>query len=74
VVHVHANALLADQTTTLAVLADLRQPEAILSHPDVRRLLDFTRPVAVLLVAVLHFLTDAEDPAGISRATAEEAT
>jgi S-adenosyl methyltransferase len=65
VVHVHANALLADNTSTVAVLADLREPEAILGHPEVRRLLDFTRPVAVLLVAVLHFLTDAEDPAGI---------
>jgi len=65
VVHVHANALLADNTTTVAVLADLREPAAILDHPDVRRLLDFTRPVAVLLVVVLHFITDAQDPAGI---------
>ncbi len=65
VVHVHANALLADNTTTVAVLADLRDPEAILRHPEVRRLLDFARPVAVLLVAVLHFLRDEEDPAGI---------
>jgi len=65
VVHVHANALLANHTTTVAVLADLRDPEAILRHPEVRRLLDFARPVAVLLVAVLHFLRDEEDPAGI---------
>ena len=65
VVHAHADALLADQTTTLAVLADLRQPQAILDHSDVRGLLDLARPVAVLLVAVLHFITEAEDPAGI---------
>jgi hypothetical protein len=65
VVHVHANALLANHTTTIAVLGDLREPEVILGHPDVRRLLDFTRPLAVLLVAVLHFLRDEEDPAGI---------
>ncbi len=65
VVHVHANALLADNTTTVAVLADLREPEVILGHPEVRRVLDFTRPLAVLLVAVLHFLRDEEDPAGI---------
>jgi hypothetical protein len=65
VVHAHANALLADHTTTIAVLADLREPKAILGHPEVRRVLDFTRPLAVLLVAVLHFLRDDEDPVGI---------
>jgi len=66
VVHVHASALLANNSpTTLAVLADLREPEAILDNPGVRRLLDFTRPVGVLLVAVLHFIIDAEDPGGI---------
>jgi hypothetical protein len=64
VVHVHANALLAEPTTA-AVLADLREPERIVSHPKTRALLDFTRPVAVLLVAVLHFLEDVDDPAGI---------
>jgi S-adenosyl methyltransferase len=65
VVHLHADALLANHTTTVAVLADLREPEAILGHSEVRRLLDLTQPVAVLLVAVLHFLRDQEDPAGI---------
>ncbi len=66
VVHVHANALLANNSpTTLAVLADLREPEAILAHPQVQRLLDFTGPVGVLLVAVLHFIKDEEDPVGI---------
>jgi len=65
VVHVHANALLADNTTTVAVLADLREPEVILGHPQVRRLLDLAQPVAVLLVAVLHFIRDEEDPAGL---------
>jgi hypothetical protein len=65
VVHVHANALLANYTTTIAVLADLRQPEVILGHPDVRRFLEFDQPIAILLVAVLHFLKEDEDPAGI---------
>ena len=64
VVHVHANALLAGPTTA-AVLADLREPERITQHPKARALLDLDRPVAVLLVAVLHFVTDDEDPAGI---------
>jgi hypothetical protein len=64
VVHVHADALLAAPTTA-AVLADLREPERIVSHPKTRKLLDFTRPVAVLLVAVLHFLEDADHPAEV---------
>ncbi|HEX6676282.1 MAG TPA: SAM-dependent methyltransferase [Actinomycetes bacterium] len=64
VVHAHANALLAEPTTA-TVLADLREPERIVRHPRTRELLDFTKPVAVLLVAVLHFITDDEDPAAI---------
>jgi hypothetical protein len=66
VVYAHANALLANNSpSTLAVLADLRQPEAILGHPQVRGLLNFAQPVGVLLVAVLHFIRDEEDPGGI---------
>jgi SAM-dependent methyltransferase len=65
IVHVHANALLTGAGATSIVLADLRDPAAILAHPQVRDLIDFTRPVAVLLVAILHFIADAEDPAGI---------
>jgi hypothetical protein len=64
--HSHANALLTNnRPTTAAVLADLREPETILDHPQVRHLLDLTRPVGVLLVAVLHFINDEEDPVGI---------
>jgi hypothetical protein len=65
IVHVHANALLTGGGSTSIVLADLRDPEAILAHPKVRGLIDFTQPVAVLLVAILHFIVDEEDPGGI---------
>ena len=65
IVHVHANALLSGSGTTSIVLADLRDPTAILEHPKLRGLIDFTQPVALLLVAILHFITDAENPAGI---------
>lgn len=41
-----------------AIRGDLREVPAILAHPQVRRLLDFDRPIGVLLLAVLHFLTD----------------
>ena len=65
IVHVHANALLTGSGTTGIVLADLRDPNAVLAHPKLRELIDFTQPVALLLVAILHFITQAEDPAGI---------
>jgi hypothetical protein len=65
IVHVHANALLTGSGTTGIVLADLRDPAAILASPQLREVIDFTRPVAVLLVAILHFIKDEEDPAGI---------
>jgi len=65
IVHVHANALLTGSGTTSIVLADLRDPKAILAHLRVRGLIDFGQPVALLLVAILHFIRDDEDPAGI---------
>lgn len=65
IVRAHGKALLADCTTRTVVQADVREPEAILAHPDVRKLIDFDRPVAVLLLGVLHFVSDEEDPYGI---------
>ncbi|MBW8805987.1 MAG: SAM-dependent methyltransferase [Catenulisporales bacterium] len=61
----HARHLLADVPCAEAVLADLRRPETVLEHPLVRQTLDLSRPVAVLMNAVLHFVPDEEDPAGI---------
>jgi hypothetical protein len=65
IVHVHANALLTGSGTTSIVLADLREPEVILDHPKTRALIDFSEPVGLLLVAILHFITEAENPARI---------
>jgi SAM-dependent methyltransferase len=65
IVHVHANALLTGSGTTRIVLADLREPEAILRHPKVGELIDFSQPVGLLLVAILHFITDQEAPGRI---------
>jgi hypothetical protein len=62
IVHVHANALLTGSGTTSIVLADLREPEAILTHPKVRGLIDFSKPVALLLIAILHFISEEENP------------
>ena len=62
IVYTHGNALLSRTGTTSIVLGDVRDPRAVLDHPDVRKVIDFDRPVALLLVALLHFLTDEENP------------
>jgi hypothetical protein len=63
----HGRAILAGHPGADAVLGDVRRPDDIVADPAVRGLLDFTEPVAVLLIAVLHFVPDADDPAGIVR-------
>ncbi len=60
----HGRALLADERTTTVLQADIRQPEAILTAPEVAEFIDFERPVGLLLLAILHHLGDDEDPAG----------
>jgi hypothetical protein len=62
IVVAHARALLADGLHASVVSADLREPEKLLAAPGVADVLDFSRPVAVLLVAVLHFIKDSDDP------------
>lgn len=61
----HSRAILRDNPKVGVIQADLRRPADILYHPDVVQLLDFAQPVAVLLNAVLHFVSDDDDPAGI---------
>ncbi|MFE2237879.1 SAM-dependent methyltransferase [Streptomyces virginiae] len=58
----HSHAVLLDDEHTGVVAADLGKPKEILAAPEVGRLLDFDKPVALLLVAVLHFLEDADRP------------
>ncbi|HJP75236.1 MAG TPA: SAM-dependent methyltransferase [Pseudonocardiaceae bacterium] len=61
----HARQLLADDPNTAMVAADLRDADTVLNHPDTRALLDFRRPIGLLMVAVFHFVPDGDDPAGI---------
>lgn len=67
IVLVHARALMrsAPEGRTTYVQADVREPKAILANPQVREVIDFDRPTAVLLVALLHFVRDEEDPAAL---------
>jgi SAM-dependent methyltransferase len=62
IVMAHARALLADVPGVEAVEADVRYPGHLLTDPVVRGRIDFSQPLAVLLVAVLHFIPDSDDP------------
>jgi hypothetical protein len=46
---------------------DVRDAQLVLKSPEVQGLLDFDRPIGVLMVALLHFVQDDEDPWGIVR-------
>jgi S-adenosyl methyltransferase len=61
----HAQALLVKNPFTVAINRDLRDPAQIIAHPALQALIDLGRPVAILLVAVLHFIPDEDDPYGI---------
>jgi len=63
----HARALLrsSPQGRTEYVEADLRAPQDILQSPQLRATLDMGRPVGLLLLAVLHFVPDDDDPYGL---------
>jgi SAM-dependent methyltransferase len=59
----HSRAILSRNQNAAAIQADLRDPAAILADDTTRRLIDFSQPAGLLLVAVLHFIADAEEPA-----------
>jgi hypothetical protein len=65
VVFAHSRALLTTGDGVVAVRTDFREPDGVLSDPGVARLIDFSQPVAVLFLSVLHFIGDDEDPYGI---------
>ncbi|MGH3320731.1 MAG: SAM-dependent methyltransferase [Streptosporangiaceae bacterium] len=65
VVLAYSRALLSKDAQTTTIQADMRHPDEILNNPELRRLIDLDRPVAVLLLLMLHFVTDEEDPVGI---------
>ncbi|MFE9575488.1 SAM-dependent methyltransferase [Nocardia sp. NPDC006044] len=65
IVHAHCDALLAHSPGVTALKADVRQPEDIIDRLKTGALIDFSEPVAVLIIGVLHYVMDDEDPYGI---------
>ncbi|MBG0830301.1 SAM-dependent methyltransferase [Planomonospora sp. ID67723] len=68
VVKLHNEVILSVGKDVISLQADVRDPGSIIGAPEITELVDFSEPVGVLLLGVLHFVTDAEDPAGIVRA------
>jgi hypothetical protein len=67
IVLVHARALMTSDVVgaTAFIQADLREPDKILADPALHRTLDLGEPVALMLVAILMYLRDEENPRGI---------
>jgi hypothetical protein len=67
VVKAHALDLLHGANHTAFIKHDVREPAEILADAELHGLIDFTSPVAILLVAVLHFISGEEHPHAIVR-------
>jgi O-methyltransferase involved in polyketide biosynthesis len=67
IVAVHANKLLTDSSGTAFVTADFREPDALFDHEVTRKVIDLDQPVGLLLVAMVHFVPDEDDPYGLIR-------
>jgi SAM-dependent methyltransferase len=65
--HGRVRALVAEDHSTAYIHEDARNAGAILAHPDTRRIIDFSQPVAVMYISFLHCIPDADDPWGLVR-------
>jgi hypothetical protein len=65
-VYIHSKALLSDATRVEIINADIRDPAEILTDPTVLSLIDFGKPVGLLMLAILHHIEDRDDPAWIA--------
>ena len=63
----HSKAILADNPNAAAIQADAGHPDQILSHPVVEDLVDFSEPMGVLLLTVLHYVVEDEKAYGAVR-------
>ncbi len=62
IVLAHGRAMLVQDESTTVITADMAKPGEVLGNADVRRMIDFTEPVGVLFLSVLHSLTDEDNP------------
>jgi hypothetical protein len=67
----HAQALLADDTSTFVVRGDLLFPASIVHNPAVRAHLDWSAPIGLLLCGIVHYVMDSEEPAALVAAVVD---
>jgi len=65
VVLTHSRSMLHGVPGTAVIGRDLLEPDTILADPALRELIDFSEPVALLFLSILHFVADEDDPAGL---------
>ncbi|MDT0442274.1 SAM-dependent methyltransferase [Streptomyces johnsoniae] len=65
IVLAHGRALLAQDERTRVITADMLDVEHVLNHPGVQGFIDFSKPLGLMMVAVIHHLLDEEDPNGV---------
>jgi len=58
----HGRALLAENKSTIVVTADLMEPEQLLARPEITGFLDLSRPLGLIMAAIVHHILDEEDP------------
>ena len=68
VVLIHGKALLAENDRTVVITADVRDPEALLAHSDLLRLVDLAKPVGLIMLGIVHHFSDDDHPAAIVNA------
>lgn len=61
----HSETILAEIQHAAVVQADIRRSDVVFNHPHVRELLNFSEPIGLLLVGVLLFIPDSDNPAGL---------
>jgi hypothetical protein len=61
----HSRRMLADNPNAIIIDADLRDTRAVLAHPQTQRMLDFSRPIGLLMVAIFHFIPDRDRPVDV---------
>lgn len=65
IVLAHSRALLQENDRIAVLDADIRDPPQVLDATETKALIDFGRPVGIIASAILHYLTDEEDPLGV---------
>lgn len=63
----YSQSILQGNRRAIALLGDARKPDELLAHPELRGLLDFQRPIAILMVALLHFVPDDAEAQNVVR-------